>query len=82
LYSTNCSSGSNFYWTPVAGVLVVSLTVHGMAVTHGIGHSQLPPQEHTELSSKSTASVDIHAARFGIDSSGSTLPSSALTIRY
>jgi len=82
LNPTNCSSGSNFYWTSVAGVLVVSLTVHGMAVPHDFGHPQLPQQEHIELSSKSTATVSIYGTGFTIASSGSTLPSTGQAIRY
>ena len=79
---TICSSGSNLYWPPIAGVLVVALTVHGVAVLHDFGHAQLPPQEHTELSSKSTANVGIYAVSFGIGSGGSMLPSTAMTTRF
>ena len=82
MYSTNCTSGSNLYWTPVAGALVFSLIVHGVTVSHDFGHAQLPPQEHTEISSKSTGSVGVYAAGFAIGSSGSTLLSTAVTIRY
>ena len=82
MYVTDSSSGSNLYWTPVAAVLVVSLTVHGVAVPHDFGHALLPPQDHTELSSKSTAGVGIYAAGVAIASSGSTLPSTGKAIRY
>jgi hypothetical protein len=80
--STNCSSGSNLYWTQVAGVLVVSLTVHGVAVQHDFGHALLPPQEHTELSSKSTGDIDIYGAGAKIGGGGSTLSSTSLTVHY
>lgn len=79
---TNCSSGSALYWTPVAGVLVVSLTVHAIAAPHGFAYPQLPPEEHTELSSKSTAAVGIYAPLFAITSSGTSIPSSGPTIRF
>ena len=82
MHSTNCSSGSNFPWVAVAGVLAVSVTVHAIAPTHYLGLVQLPPQEHTELSSKSTASVGIYAAGVAFATSESTLLSTALTIRY
>lgn len=82
MYSTNCTSGSNVSWAPVAGVLLVSLAIHAIAPAHGLGPFQLPPQEHTELSSKSTASVGIYAAGFAIGSGGSTLSSTVVTIRY
>lgn len=82
MYSSNCTSGSNLYWTPVAGALVVSLVVHGVTVSHDFGHALFPPQEHTEISSKSTASVGSYAAGFAISSGGSALSSTVVTIRY
>lgn len=79
---TNCSSGSNLYMTPVAGALIVSLTVHAMDALHGFVYPQLPPEEHTELSSKSAAGLGIYAARLTLGASGSTLPSSGSPIRF
>lgn len=80
MYSTNCTSASNVSWAPVAGVLVVSLTVHAIAPAHNLGPFQLPPQEHTELSSKSTPNVDNYVAGFALLTSASTLPSTSLTV--
>lgn len=79
---TNCSSGSNLPWAPVAGVLAVSLAIHAIAAPHDLGHPQLPQQEHIELSSKSTAAVSIYGAGFAIANSGSTFPSTGQAIRY
>lgn len=78
---TNCSSGSNVLMPSVAGVLLVSLTIHAIAPVHNLGDFLLPPQEHIELSSKSTASVGIYAAPFAVTSSGSTVSSTSFMIR-
>ncbi len=75
MYSTNFTSGNNVSWAPAAGVLAVSLTVHAIAPAHNLGPFQLPPQEQTELSSKSTAGVGIYAVGFAIGKTESTLSS-------
>ena len=78
---TNCSSGSNLYMAPVAGALVVSLAVHAIVAPHGFVYPQLPPEEHTELSSKSTG-VGVYAAGLTHGASRSTLLSSDFPIRF
>jgi len=79
MFLTNCSAGSTHYAAPVAAVLALSLTIHAVAVPHDFNHAQLPPQEHTELSSKSTAIAGIYAGGITLANSGSTLSSSSIT---